>query len=261
LESLIIEQCFVEQLRFLSRGWLGKADKLIYLRGLAAHWSWRNMDVDLIEKRLQLLSVYPDVDDQIFNAQWLNLLQSSGACLFDSLAMTVVRDHSASVSAGEWREFIATRLNLDHTWVPFHLLRDVFSNTSKGEIRAIKSTRNALMDWQEVLGADEINQGIPSYHMEPREIFPGIYQAIFKVNRKITVHQAVWVHLYVHESPGKQISFPEVLTHSLNANRSGGEEYNSPRLILDKQRVSGTVSWYDDSLACRVYASWNYIEL
>ncbi len=258
--SNIERDVIVEQLMFLSRGWLGIGDRLIYLRGLAANWSWRSADSNLIKNRLRFLSAYPGFDDQLLNAEWVQIFQSSGQCLFDSLAMAIVQHHSTAISIKQWRRFVKAKLNLDHTWVPFHLLRDLFSGTEIDEAQAIEFVGQWLNDEPRKSRSDEIRQQLTQYQMNSSEIYPGVFQLDFHIARKFEDYQSARVHLFEHEDKGRQIEFAKVFSQPLMTSQRDDKTIE-PRLMLRKQRVSGTISWYDRSLACRVYAPWKFQEL
>lgn len=244
----------IENLNFLSRGWLAKEDKLIFLRGLAADWSWRHLDKALLDKRLAALLNAPGFYPQSRAGAWLSVYQDNGACLFDALAAGRVAAARAAVPEAEWLGFVHSGLNLDHVWLPFHLLRSLFSLSSSLEQRAwawppadprrTEPAGNAITP--------------PAFELELTEVFPRVFQAGYRLSRLDDSHQEPRMHFYQHGKPGRQVDIAETLTDRL---RLPGGEPAPKRLMLKKERVSATLSWYSADLECRLNLPWRYLEL
>ncbi len=245
----------IEYLRMHSRGWIEKEDKLIYLRGLAAHWSWKNIDPAIINVRLQFLAAYPSFQQQFNRKQWLSIFQNSGACLFDALATSFIEKISSSTTKDNWHNFILTGLNLDHTWVPIHILRSAFKFNSQAEKLVADLKIESLINSSTI----QFHQSQFDFLLETTQLYPDVFQVKLKTSAHESNFKDIQFHLYVHESPGQQIDFQSLQNKSFIKNNK--TEHISQRLMRKNDRFSSTFSWYQQDLNCRVYAPWKYVTL
>ncbi len=242
----IERDAIIEFLKIRSRGWIEKEDKLLYLRGLAAQWNWKNNNPSLITARVQFLSNYPGFDKQYKQAQWLSIYQNSGDCLFDALALSFIQEIESSLSKDDWHRYLQTGLNLDHTWVPLHLIRSVFSLEPYTEDFIKKKSINST------------NELPFNFSVETKVLYPSVFQV-----QLITEHndyQAIQLHLYSHqaESETRQVDFQLLQEHTFSVNKN---KYTFQLPMLKKDKFSSTFSWHQPQLDCRIYAPWKYIAL
>lgn len=250
----IERDAIIETLILISRGWLEKEDKLIYLRGLAANWSWRNDEKALNKQRLRFLATYPNFEQYLKNAHWQRLFQNTGACLFDTFAASMVQEMSLTSTADQWQDYILNGLNLDHSWVPFHVFRSSLSWVSNAEQLVANLTMKSLLETP-TLQATHLH-----YSLETKQIYPQVFQLILHASAITESHTAIQVHLYQHKKPGKLVDFQAMRSEFLNKKQLD-DGYLPSLLMLKKDRFSSTFSWYDPNLACRIYAPWKYVEL
>lgn len=250
----------IEYLKLLSRGWIEKEDKLIYLRGLAANWSWKHINKKLINSRIQFLSAYPDFAKQFKNNQWLALYQNSGACLFDSLAMSHIQNISSSISKEDWHNFILSGLNLDHTWVPLHFIRSSFRFNSTAENMTEELDIESFINTKKYANKKNLNRKQLDFSLETTELYPNVFQISLKTKQKEKKYNAIRFHLYQHDTPGQKVDFQSLTNKSFIKN-SRNTKHISKLLMLKKDRFSTTFSWYPKQLDCRVYAPWKHIKL
>lgn len=248
LESDILAENFL----FLSNGWLGKEDKLILLRGLASHWSWRNGDKTRLQNRFVAFSSYFQTYSEK-EGEWLKVYQDSGPCLFDAFAANVVSDAVNDMSKEEFSHALNTGLNLDNSWVPFHLIRSVFSNAT------IPVEQTKFYQALHVpLKAANVDSG-PTLAVKPKETFPGIYKIQYEVGNIGKETENAALDFYEHDKPGKKVDRQTVARLPLTPEKSN--TVAGTQLMLKNDRFSATLSWFRQDLACRINLPWRYVEL
>lgn len=249
----------IELLTFASKGWLGKEAKFIYLRGLAAHWSWRNLDRNLLNKRLLALSGLTESRQLWHEKKWLSLYQDSGACLFDAYASALISDVNNNVPKADVINYLRTRLNLDGLWLPLHIWRSLFQWVSVVDVRANRF--NAVVPSDTLPRSGEVPglNSMPVYKIELKEIFPKVVQPVVNVDRLSANHIEAKVEFFEHKVPGRQVDHHKT---EIEAIANSGELKVNPKLLLVKpQRFSTTLSWYRQDIECRVNLPWRYLEI
>lgn len=247
----------IENLIFLSRGWLGREGRLIFLRGLAANWSWRHLDSTLLRQRLNVLLSYPDFYDQFEKAQLLSIYQNSGACLFDALAANRVAEIAETISKKEMIAFIQSQLNLDHSWLTVHLFRSIFNSSDHIDILAMNLPK--FSENTNEIVSTEHGIRLVDYDLELKEIFPKVFQPIYHIYPFNNESLQVQVHLYEHQSPGRLVDTQQMLTNILTTESNG--EYTTDIRMLQSERFSTTLSWYSKALDCRINSPWRHVAL
>ncbi len=248
LESDVLAENFL----FLSKGWLGKEDKLILLRGLAAHWSWRNGDKSLFQKRFAAFSSYFHTYSEN-DGEWLKIYQDSGSCLFDAFAANVVSDAVNDMSKDEFSYALNAGLNLDDSWVPYHLIRSAFSNATF-PVEQTKTYRSLHAR----LNAGDFDSGL-TLAVNPKETFPGVYKIQYDAGNIGKEAGNISLDFYEHEKPGKKVDRQTVVSVPVSPEKA--RAFTGQQLMLKNDRFSATLSWYRRDLACRVNLPWRYVEL
>jgi hypothetical protein len=248
----------VENLINLSRGWLLKENQFIFLRGLSAHWSRRHLDKALSHKRLTALTKSPVFNKHYAARAWLSLYQDSGSCLFDTLAANTIDGISATLPKDEWIAHLQTGLNLDNSWVPFHLFRSLFKWSANVENRASVWVLPELASRPYQVTTTASQSEPVSYELASTEIFPKVFQPTYSIHYPGSGYSDVQVHIYEHQTPGRLVDLLTMESEILALNKA---VYTAQSLMLEKDKFSTTLSWYDKDLDCRVNLPWRYVEL
>ncbi|MBK8816144.1 MAG: hypothetical protein IPN42_11905 [Methylococcaceae bacterium] len=249
LESDIL----IENLLFLSKGWLGKENKLLLLRGLAAQWSWRNDDKSLVQKRFQAFLTDPPHLQSYQDGEWLKIYQDKGACLFDALAERTVSEVLQTVSPEEFSDYLRNGLNLDGSWMPYHVFRSLFIISPIDE----KQTEAYRM-YRSPVNATE-NDSAPRLNEELKETFPKVFKIQYKIDNLRSEHENAQLHFYEHEHTGRQVDRHAMTNEPITS--ANPDVPKAQQIMLRKERFSATVSWYRKDLECRVNLPWRYVEL
>ncbi len=237
-------------MRVASRGWIDKSDQLIFLRGLAQYWSGRHEVNGLRQQRIEYLSAYPGFQQAIEAQQWQQIYQDAGPCLFDAMAATVIEKLTLSMPEQEWRQLIRQGLNLDHTWVPLHLIRVLFTSSAP----AINT------DLVQTLAQINSNH-VPllNYTIHSQPLYPDISQLHFQPDTEHFNGQRLQGHLYQHRQPGFVVDLFDLESHAVEEHELQNG-FTSPILKKKDERFSGTFSWHDPRLSCRIFAPWESIQ-
>lgn len=171
--------------------------------------------------------------------------------------MSVMQKISSSIPKDDWHSFILTGLNLDHTWVPLHLLRSMIRVNSKADNLVEELTIKSLINPPANFSIAQFTPSLFDYSLETRELYPEVFQVILKTRNNENKYDKIDFHMYPHESPGRQVDFQSLQDNSFTKDT----EHVSHLLMLKKDRFSSTFSWFHPDLNCRVYAPWKYVEL
>jgi hypothetical protein len=97
-----------------------------------------------------------------------------------------------------------------------------------------------------------------SYELASTEIFPKVFQPTYSIHYPGSGYSDVQVHIYEHQTPGRLVDLLTMESEILALNKA---VYTAQSLMLEKDKFSTTLSWYDKDLDCRVNLPWRYVEL